>query len=245
MTTLRRAWVEPAVLEGAAGTLVLPAAAAHRLLRVLRLPDGELVELFDGTGRVARGTLQAPGQLVDVTVHAADDALPPLVVVQAVTRADKLELVVQKGTELGASSFVLFDAERGQVQLKDRADKRVERLVRVAADAARQAGRARVPAVAPPERLAAVAERVSAFPGLSVIGVIGAERALSEVLAADARVARGLMVVVGPEGGLTDAERERLRAAGATEVRLGAFVLRTETAALAALAAAQAALGYL
>ncbi|OGQ15357.1 MAG: hypothetical protein A2138_22340 [Deltaproteobacteria bacterium RBG_16_71_12] len=242
---MRRAHVDVLVLDAAKRTLTLPAPAAHRFFRVLRLPDGEQVELFDGTGRLVRGRLAAPDRLVEVTTHAVDEVLPPLVVVQAVARSDKLELVVQKGTELGAATFVLFDAERCQVQLGDRADKRVERLARVAADAARQAGRARVPTVLPPERLAAVAARIVAFDGLAVVGVPGAALALSEALAADARAERGLLVVIGPEGGLTEEERAGLGAAGAAEVRLGAYLLRTETAALAALAAAQAALGHL
>ncbi|MCC7072441.1 MAG: 16S rRNA (uracil(1498)-N(3))-methyltransferase [Deltaproteobacteria bacterium] len=242
---MRRAHVDPSVLDAATSTLRLPAAAAHRFFRVLRLPDGELVELFDGAGRVARGRLAAPDAMVDVALGNVDEALPPLVVVQAVTRTDKLELVIQKGTELGASDFVLFEAERSQVHLGERAERRVERLARVAADATRQAGRARVPRVHAPERVAAVAERVRAFPGIAVMGVPGADEALSERLASDDRAPRGLLVVVGPEGGLTPAEREALGAGGAVEVRLGAFVLRTETAALAALAAAQASLGHL
>lgn len=242
---MRRAHVEPSVLDGATSTLRLPAPAAHRFFRVLRLADGEAVEVFDGTGRVARGRLAAPDTLVDVERTSADEALPPLVVVQAVTRTEKLELVVQKGTELGASDFVLYEAERCQVHLGERADRRVERLARIAADATRQAGRTRVPHVHPPERLAALAARVRAFPGAAVLGVLGAEVALSEHLATGDGAARGLLVIVGPEGGLSPAERAALVAAGAVEVRLGAFVLRTETAALAALAAALAALGHL
>lgn len=243
---MRRAVVDPSLwadLEG--GALRLPAEAAHRFFRVLRLAEGTEVELFDGAGRVARGRLQAPDRLEELRFVDVDELLPPLVVAQAVVKTDKLEWVVQKGTELGAAAFVLFDAERGQVDWKDKADKRVERLGRIAADAARQAGRARVPTVTGPESLAALCERVRTFSGVAAVGVPGAEAALSEVLAGDVRRAQGLLAVVGPEGGLSPAEIERLVAAGAVAVRLGAFVLRTETAALAALAAAQAALGHL
>lgn len=242
---MRRAFVDPSVLAGADDALTLPPAAAHRFFRVLRLAEGERVELFDGTGRLVRGRLAAPDRLVDLERGAVEESLPPLVVAQAVVKTDKLEGVVQKGTELGASGFVLFDAERGQVDWGEKAAKRVERLARVAADAARQAGRARVPDVTGPETLAALCERVRAFGGVSVVGVPTAVVPLSEVLAGDPRRAQGLLVVVGPEGGLSPAELDRLRAAGALEVRLGVFVLRTETAALAALAAAQAALGHL
>jgi 16S rRNA (uracil1498-N3)-methyltransferase len=244
---LRRAHVDKAVLDAIdRGRVALPATTAHRFFRVLRLPAGTIVELFDGAGRIARGTLEPPGELVDIELRAASDPLPPLVVAQAVTKTEKLELVVQKGTELGASAFLLVDCARSHVHLGDRAPKRRERLQRVAEDAARQSGRVSVPSIEGPVRIAEVCERVRAFPGVAALGVLSAEAPLTEVLAADPeRAARGLFVVIGPEGGLDDSEVRALEGAGVAGVRLGAHVLRTETAALAALAAAQATLGHL
>lgn len=245
-----RAHVEPSAIDaGRAGTLALPAAAAHRFLRVLRLVDGDAVELFDGSGRVARGRLEGE-RLCDVVIEVADDGLPPLVIAQAVVQTDKLELVVKKGTELGAAEFLLFDAARGQVHLSgERADKRVARLARVAEDAARQAGRARVPLVSGPVLLPALAARVAALVaqgGLAAVGAVDASVPLSEALAACGGVERaGALVAIGPEGGLGPHEVAALVEAGAVAVRLGAHVLRTETAGLAALAAIQAHLGRL
>jgi 16S rRNA (uracil1498-N3)-methyltransferase len=243
---VRRAHVDAAVLDAiAGGRVVLPEAARHRFLRVLRLPEGELVEIFDGKGRVGRGRLAPPDALVDVVLSEAAEPLPPLVVAQAVTKTDKLELVVQKGTELGASEILLVECARSQVHLGDRAEKRRERLQRVADDAARQSGRARVPAVAGPITMAALCDRVRAFSGAAVVGLLEGSAPLSEALAADPdRIARGFLVVIGPEGGLDPAEATALLAAGARPVRLAAHVLRTETAALAALAVAQVALGH-
>lgn len=244
---MRRAHVHGGILDGVhEGRVALPADAAHRFFRVLRLEPGTVVEVFDGAGRVARGKLEPPGSLVEIEIEQASDRLPPLVVAQAVTKTDKLELVVQKGTELGASRFVLVDCARSQVHLGDRAEKRRDRLARVAEDAARQCGRVSVPTIEGPIDVRRLCEQVRAFPGVAVVGLVTAQAPLSEALAAaPARTAQGVLVVVGPEGGLEEREARALEEAGAVPVRLGVHVLRTETAALVALAAAQAALGHL
>jgi 16S rRNA (uracil1498-N3)-methyltransferase len=237
------AWVD-ALVPGEAR--VLPDDVAHRFARVLRLAEGAELELFDGRGRLVSARFLPPASVGDARVHEDADRLPPLVVAQAMTTADKLEQVAQRACELGASALLLFDAERGQVHLDgDRADKRRARLERIAADAARQSGRSRVPEVLGPIAFDALLARIAAFEGLSVAGVVGAEATLSDALRSEARARAGVLVVVGPEGGLSVREVDRLVAAGTVGVRLGAYVLRTETAALAALAAIQAHLGTL
>lgn len=237
------AWVD-ALVPGE--VRILPDDVAHRFARVLRLPEGAEIELFDGRGRVVAARFVPPASVGETRIHADADRLPPLVVAQAMTTADKLEQVAQRACELGASALVLFDADRAQVHLDgDRADKRRARLERIAADAARQSGRARVPEVAGPIAFAALLARIEAFEGLSVAGVVGAEATLSDALRTDTRSRAGVLVVIGPEGGLSDREVERLAASRVVGVRLGAYVLRTETAALAALAGIQAHLGTL
>lgn len=250
---LRRAFVDDDRLKAAAvGVIIpLPDPVSHRLQRVLRLQDGAGVELFDDEGRVVRGRLLGSGLSVDV-VDVVDDALPPLVVLQAITKADKLELVLQKATELGASRLVLFPARRSQIKLggkggdDDRADKKLVRFERIAKDAARQCGRARPPvveAVKDGAAAVAVARAVVQGGGVAVAGVVDADQTLSTFLASvKGRLPHGVVVVVGPEGGLDPAEQQAFAEAGVTPVRWSRFVLRTETAALAALAIVQAAL---
>lgn len=245
----RRAFVDDQRLADAVvgASMALPADVAHRFGRVLRLHEGEAIELFDEAGHVVRGTF-ATDAIVVTEVVAVDDALPPLVVLQALTKTDKLELVVQKATELGASRVVLFAARRCQVKLDDeRGDKKVARLNKIAQDAARQCGRARPPVVSGPvnsvEALATCREIVAAG-GLAFAGIVDADSTLSALLANNtAALKQGALVVIGPEGGLDADEQQKFVDAGVVGVRFSRHVLRTETAALAALAICQAALG--
>ena len=228
--------------------LALPERVAARFGRVLRLQSGEPIELFDAAGRVARGKFLAPDRMVDVVVSVADDGLPPLLVLQALIKTDKLELVSQKATELGASRVILWSASRAVVKLDDeRGDKKVARLQRVAADAARQCGRARPPHIEGPLNTKAVIELLRAFVddgGLAVLGIVDADVALSQLLQSErARLQRGFAIVIGPEGGISGEEEGAFVDVGARGVRFSRFVLRTETAALAALALVQGALG--
>lgn len=236
--------------------IVLPAAVAFRFARVLRLQQGEAVELFDASGRVARGTFEPPDRMVDVVIAVVDDGLPPVLVVQALTRTDKLEWVAAKATELGASRLILWSASRAVVKLDDeRGDKKVARLQRVAADAARQCGRTRPLQVEGPLTTRAVIDLLRAFGagsdpapggegGLAVAGIVDADVTLSVLCARErVRLQRGFAIVIGPEGGIAPAEEDAFVDAGVHGVRFSRFILRTETAALAALAIAQAGLG--
>lgn len=240
---MRRAWVEQGELLGvSAGDRVrLPDEAAHHLRRVLRLSPGDEVELFDGSGRLARGRLLEGGEVEVEALVEAKPPLPPLVVAQALVRGPKLEEVVRRATELGASEVLVFEAERSNAP-----SLRLDRLTRVAQQAARQAERAYVPTLIGPVPFEELLERVRAFRGRAAMGVLGAERPLSTLLSSDERFRReGLLVLIGPEGGLSPREQSGLLEVGCEAVGLGAHVLRTETAALAALACAQVVAGAL
>lgn len=218
----------------ATGSARLEGPAFHHLAVVLRVKAGEALEVFDGHGNA-----------FDATVVTVDDAalslslgparaMPaprPITLVQGLVRAEKLELVLQKGTELGASAFLPAAARRSVVKLEGKEPKKLERWRRIVEEAARQCGRADVPEVLPPSSLEAVV-----LPGAALLVLDEEERGLSlsqAVRALDAD--RPLALVVGPEGGLDRAEVAALVARGAQPVTLGGHVLRTETAGLAAL----------
>jgi len=175
----------------AAGRARLAPADLHYLRDVLRLGPGAPVEVFDGAGGVHEGRLEGD----DLLVGPRREAPPPAArvhLVLALARGERFDLVVQKATELGASRILPFEAARSVVRLDPaRGAERQRRWQRIAAEAARQCGRADVPEVAPP---GALVDRSAAGPG----AVVGTEGGLApeEVLACLAAGAR--LATLGP-----------------------------------------------
>jgi 16S rRNA (uracil1498-N3)-methyltransferase len=215
----------------------LPAEEARRALRVLRLEAGAVVQLFDGAGMQADAVLEVDGERVRARLVApAVKAVSAGVVhiAQALAKGDKMELVLQKATELGAASIVPFASMRAVVKLEgDRAADKVERWRKIATEAARQCGRADTPEVADVTTLAGVLAR----PGVHGLLYEGeTDVRLGAFL--DAAGDRPVTLLIGPEGGFDPKEVAQARAAGAAIVGLGPRILRTETVALAVLAIA-------
>ncbi len=232
---MHRLFVPP---EQIAELVRLDPAQSRHLEVVLRLGPGAQLEVFDGRGARWPARIDSPGVLrlgprVDPERGAADVWLA-----QALAKGEKLDLVVQKATELGATRILPLAAERSAVRLdEDRAERRTVRLRRIAQEAARQCGRSDVPAVDAPQTLADLAGLLRAEPERRGLLLDPGERAVR--LSQAARGASRLLIVIGPEGGFTPAERAEAAAAGFAPVALGRLVLRTETAGLAALAIVQ------
>ncbi|MDY7226822.1 16S rRNA (uracil(1498)-N(3))-methyltransferase [Hyalangium rubrum] len=211
----------------------------HYLLHVLRLEEGSALEVFDGTGRAfdARVT-RVEAQEVRLSLGPARTAPPrrAVSVLQGLPKGDKLEWVLQKGTELGAAAFYPVATARSVVKLEPkRAEERTARWTKIVEEAARQCRRNDVPQVHPPQPLLEAARALT--PGTTLLVLDEEETAvpLSEAFRACAPQAP-VALVVGPEGGLAREELSALRSLGARGVTLGSRILRTETAALAALA---------
>ncbi len=227
------------VPRAAPGELRLEGPAFHHLVHVLRSREGDTLEVFDGQGSSFAATVRSVGADVAVLELGPAKASPPprrIEVVQGLVRAEKLELVIQKGTELGASAFRPVSTARAVVKASPRDASKQERWQRIASEAARQCGRSDVPtvhALAPLDCLVA-----SLAPGTAVFVLDEEERGLTLSAAAAPHLGADtpLAVVIGPEGGLERAEVQALVNQGAKAVTLGALVLRTETAGLAALA---------
>ena len=234
---MRRLFVPRARLGG--GRAALEPAEAHHLVSVLRLAPGAALEVFDGEGGVhpARLVLDAAGAPA-VELGPRRDAPPPGARVHlafALARGDRPDLVVQKATEVGVERLLPFEAERSVVRLEpERAAERARRWQRIAAEAARQCGRADVPEVAAPARLADVLAAPAGFRTLLCY-----EGGGEPLAGAVERGGAGHLVVVGPEGGFTSREVEAALAAGARPVTLGPRILRFETAAIVAAALVQ------
>lgn len=213
---------------------------AHHAVAVRRTAVGEEVRLVDGRGRAATGVVTATGKRVlEVEVREVVDEpvpAPAVTVVQALPKGDRGELAVEVLTEVGVARVVPWAASRSvAVWRGERAVKSHAKWAATAREAAKQARRSWFPEVTPMASTAAVTELLG---GLDLVVVLHEEAraSLAEVVVPDGPAA-SVGVVVGPEGGLTSEELAAFEAAGATTVRLGAEVLRTSTAGLAAVAA--------
>ncbi|QSQ10844.1 16S rRNA (uracil(1498)-N(3))-methyltransferase [Myxococcus landrumensis] len=211
----------------------------HYVLHVLRLGEGDALEVFDGKGRsfVSRVKgVDAQTVRVELGPVRQSPARRAVSVLQGLPKGDKLEWVLQKGTELGASAFLPVDTVRSVVKLEPRrAQERTSRWTKIVEEAARQCRRDDVPRVDSPLPLTEAARGLA--PGTVVLVLDEEESAvpLGEAFRA-AGAGTPVALVVGPEGGLAREEVEALKSLGARAVTLGTRILRTETAALAALA---------
>jgi len=232
----------------AAGSeMPLPEHAAAHLSRVLRLAVGDPCVLFNGDGHDYPGRIVTVGKReVRVAIEAAIavDLESPLHLglLQGIARGEKMDLILQKATELGVSEVRPLTSQRSEVKLDDsRAGKRLAHWQGVVASACEQCGRAVVPPVSAPDTLARVLAGLPAG-GLRLILDPAGELALP-TLANEPDTP--IWLAVGPEGGWSPRDREQFQASGFRGLRLGPRTLRTETAGLAAIAALQARLGDL
>lgn len=222
------------VPTAAPGLLEVDGARAHHLVTVLRAKAGDVVELFDGRGTSYDAVVELvePARVsLRVGAGRATPTMRPITIVQGLPKGDKLELVLQKGTELGASAFLPAPALRSVAKLDEHPDKKLTRWRRIVEEAARQCGRSDVPEILPPRKLDGVTLDECT---MLVLDEEAHELTLGMAVAQLAPN-RPLALVIGPEGGLDRSEVKALTARGAIAVSLGPLVLRTETAALAAL----------
>lgn len=239
---LTRIHVPEALAVGA--EIALPAQAGEHLTRVLRLKAGAPLTVFNGQGGEFSAVLGAHSGkkvLARLVSHEAVERESPLAVtlLQGVARGERMDLIVQKATELGVTRIVPVLAERSvvKVEAKQRERKR-DHWQSIAISACEQCGRNRVPEVGAP---APLGDAISALPTDSLRCLLAAEGA--RPLASVARGIARLVLLIGPEGGLADNEQRFAAANGFAAYRLGPRILRTETAGLAALATLQAVAG--
>lgn len=224
------------------GRCALPAAKAHHLAHVLRLAAGDPVVLFDGRGMAHDAVITACARgAVSVQIGSRRDEQreSPLQVTlaQAVSSGERMDYTIQKAVELGATAVQPLLAERCVVRLSgERAAKKLLHWQGVAVSACEQCGRDVVPEVRPLLALRDWLQQPGPAGGLRLLLAPGAAAGLRDL----SRPAGGITVLAGPEGGLSPTEADDAVRAGFTPLRLGPRVLRTETAAVALLAALQA-----
>ncbi len=220
--------------------LDLPDEAAHHWVRVLRARIGEQAWLFDGEGRMAEVELIAIGKR-DARVRVLSVAEPVMEsplhthLGQVMSKGDRLDYALQKAVEMGVSEITLLTSERCELKLRgeERADKKLAHWQRVMIGACEQSGRNTLPALHGPMTLTDWQEQVQATQKWVLAP------AVSGGPSAQGQRPDSVALLIGPEGGLSDAEIAAAVGCGFQPWQLGPRVLRTETAPVAALAVLQ------
>ena len=226
------------------GIAVIEGELFRHLVRVLRLKVGARVALADGECGEYTGVLSSlEGERALVRIErtlttVASGKTPAITLIQGVPKGERMEMILQKGTELGAAGFVPFLSSRTIPRLSgDKAVERVRRWERIVREAARQSRRPDIPEVYAivtlAEALAAARQEIRL-----ILWEGESEQGLKEILDA-APTPASVALLVGPEGGLSREEAEKAMAAGFVPVTLGPRILRTETAGLAVLSILQ------
>ncbi|RAY12056.1 16S rRNA (uracil(1498)-N(3))-methyltransferase [Actinomadura craniellae] len=220
-----------------ADQVVLDGPEGRHAATVRRLRPGERVDLTDGAGLLAECIVTAAGRdaltLEVLARHRTERPEPRLVVVQALPKGDRGELAVELMTEVGVDEIVPWAADRCVTRWRpERREKALGRWRATAREAAKQARRSWLPEVADLADTARVADRLAG----AAAGAVLHEEATEPLSGLCPPTAGELVVVVGPEGGITPEELEAFAAAGGRPFRLGPTVLRTSTAGVAAAA---------
>ena len=237
-----RSFVDPPLAIGQ--RFSLPEMTTHHLVRVLRLDVGDSCVLFNGDGHDYSARLlsaQKRGAEVEIgeRFEVRNESPLRITLVQGIARGEKMDLILQKATELGVAVIAPVITDRTEVKLDgERSDKKMHHWRGVLAAACEQCGRARLPEIVEPQSLAKFAAGDDSTYRL-VLDPEAAQSLVDLRLDADASIS----LAIGPEGGFSDRDLAMLRAGGYRGVRLGPRILRTETAGMAAIAALNALFG--
>lgn len=225
-------------LPDVGGTAVVDGDEGHHASTVRRIRPGEELDLSDGAGTVAHCIVEdaVKGRLAArvLAVATVPRPTPTVTIAQALPKSERSELAIELATEAGADAFLAWPAQRCVARWESAAkvDKGLRRWEAVARSAARQSRRAHIPEIG---GLVPTTDLLARVPG--ALTLVLHESATVPLAAAGMADASEVLLVVGPEGGITDQELAELTAAGARAVRLGPSVLRTSTAAAVALGA--------
>ncbi|MDW7982349.1 MAG: 16S rRNA (uracil(1498)-N(3))-methyltransferase [Thermomicrobium sp.] len=220
----------------------LPESIARQATRVLRLRPGDSIVLFDGRDLDFLAELQhVTHNAVRVSIRDAQPSRPlpppPITLLQALLRHDHFELVVEKATELGVVRIVPLRTQRSIVHLDTRStEHRLQRWYRIAVEASEQCGRGVLPIIDPPCDLVSALERLRSQRLVALWEAHTAPPIAQDHFSA----VEPLALAIGPEGGWTSDEIELLSRSGADLRSLGPLILRSETAAIAGIAAVRA-----
>ncbi|HET9095694.1 MAG TPA: 16S rRNA (uracil(1498)-N(3))-methyltransferase [Candidatus Baltobacteraceae bacterium] len=216
----------------------LSGSDAHKIISVLRMRQGDTIEIIDSAAQRFRATLAIDERSVRAElgerIGSPASVLPHVTVAQGVPKGQKMDFVVEKLTELGAAEIIPLQSERTIVN--GVSENKIERWRRLAKTAAQQCGRDDIPRIADPLALADLCKTFAAYDVVLFPWELADRVPLRDLLPELVADARRILVLVGPEGGFSHAEAAAAHSAGAQLISLGSRILRTETAALAVLA---------
>lgn len=222
--------------------VLLPREELHHLVRVRRLRDGDFFEALNvDEGTVYRCKLSKAagswhGLVIDILEAEPEPAIR-ITLAQALIKRDKFEWMIQKATELGATEIIPIITHRTEIRLDEKREQRkLQRWAKILAEAVKQCGRTRIPPLLPPISLAVLLDERTEQ--VKIILDEASEVPLARVLKSIGPI-KDCMLVVGPEGGWDQRDRDLFVGKQLHLARLGPRILRTETASLAALAVVQ------
>lgn len=213
---------------------------ARKIATVLRGRTGEQVHVVDSAGAAFAATLAVDGTAVDAVLDEAlargsRESAVRITIAQALPKGQKMDLIVEKATELGVAAIVPLRSER--VLGADTGAHKIERWQRIARSAAQQCGRTAIPEVGAPTGWDELIATFGSYDRVYLPWELAEPAPLSSAFEPGAADLGAVLFVIGPEGGFSSSEVARAVAAGATPISLGARILRTETVALVVLAA--------
>ena len=219
----------------------LPENAAHHASRVLRLREGDSVQLFDGLGAECHGFIEKiTGRQVVINrivrIDANRESPLPVLLAQSLSSSEKMDWIIQKATELGAAEIQPLATERSVARLSaERAERRTEHWQQVAISACEQCGRNKLPLIHAPMDIMAWLQKIRQSDRSKFILLPQGNISLRTQKKPEGMA----ILLIGAEGGFSQAESESALLGGFVPIRLGARILRTETAAIAGLSALQ------
>ncbi len=231
-----RFFISPDQVSGS--SIAITGEDVRHIALVLRMKPGERLALCDGRGTEYAVRITSVGRSSVATEiigrSTREISSPRITLAQGLPKSDKMDLIVQKATELGVSSIIPLVTERTVVKIRDE-EKRVSRWQKIAREAAMQSDRPDIPKIEPILRLSDFLRTLNTEPGTLLLlpWEEGTEPIKSVLRQGDQRT--DILVLIGPEGGMSAKEAERAATAGFHPVSLGPYILRTETAALAVL----------
>lgn len=240
MADHRRFLINPSQIT--ANEAVLEGPAARQISKVLRLKPGDAITLLDGCGNAYQAEIRTVSPdcvIAAISANQLDVNEPKLrlVLASCLPKSDRIEFIIQKCTELGISEMLLVQSERTVTRVDAGSQpKKLDRWRRIASEAAEQCGRSRVPCLTGVMEYAELMALIPQFP-LTIIAWEEEDGLSLPQALRDKHDVESVLLIIGPEGGLTEKEVEEAKSAGACSVTLGRRLLRTDTAAIAACAA--------